>query len=199
MELKLQKPSKKLILPALAVVAILVNLLVLVLDQTTKADQNVALVANQDIASGDQITESNTTAITLSLSSGGYLKQLRLGQVATQTILKGQLIPRQAVASSTDPRTPIRFNNLDPISEQLSVGDHVDIWATPTGNQPGQGAEVIAFDAIVTKVINSSNMAINQTSVELRVHPEYLTSVFEAKANRLSIDLVISETIADLP
>jgi hypothetical protein len=57
----------------------------------------------------------------------------------------------------------------------------------------------VAFDAIVTKVINTSNMAINQTSVELRINPDYLVSVLEAKANGLSIELVLTETLADQP
>jgi hypothetical protein len=42
-------------------------------------------------------------------------------------------------------------------------------------------------------------MAINQTSVELRINPDYLVGVLEAKSNGLSIELVLTETLADQP
>ena len=197
MEIKLQKPSKKLILPSISVLTILAAILVVLLNQQTRGELHQILVATTDIAVGEPVDESNTTTKTTTENSATYLKKLLPGQVTSQTILKGQLIPSQVITTTRDPRTPIRFNGLQTISEQLSVGDHVDIWATPNNQQAGSGAEIVAFDAIVTKIVNTSNMAINQTSVELRINPEYLVNVLEAKANSLAIELVLKETEAD--
>ena len=197
MEIKLQKPSKKLILPGISVAAILAAILVISINSQTRSNLHQILVAKQDIAVGEPLDEQNTTLESIDISGDKYLNQLRDGHVTTQTILKGQLIPSQSVSNIEDRRTPIRFNGLQTISEQLSVGDHVDIWATPIDRQGSGGAEVVAFDAIVTKVIATNNMSIDQTSVEVRINPDYLVSVLEAKANSLAIELVLTETLAD--
>lgn len=197
MEFKLQKPSKKLILPGISVAAIMAAILVISINGQTRSSLHQILVAKQDIAVGEPLDEQNTTLESIDIQGDHYLNQLREGHVTTQTILKGQLIPTQSVTNIDDRRTPIRFNGLQTISEQLSVGDHVDIWATPNERQGSGGAEVVAFDAIVTKVIATSNMSISQTSVEVRIHPDYLVSVLEAKANSLAIELVLTETLSD--
>ncbi|MEO0312805.1 MAG: hypothetical protein RL140_35 [Actinomycetota bacterium] len=197
MDIKLQKPSRKLILPAISVLAIIVSALIVVLDHQGGSQLHKVLVAKSDIAIGQALDDSNTSIESKAFDPSGYLSKLTNGITATQTILKGQLIPSQSVARSVDPRTPIRFNGLQTISDQLSVGDHVDVWATPNDRQSGGGAEVVAFDAIVTKVVNTSNMALNQTSVEVRIPTEYLVGVLEAKANSLAIELVLSETLDD--
>jgi Flp pilus assembly protein CpaB len=196
-DIKLQKPSSKLILPAISVLVMIVSALIVVLDHQGGSPLHKILVAKSDIATGQTLDASNTKIETIPFDPGGYLPKLTKGIKATQTILKGQLIPSQSVASSEHARTPIRFNGLETISDQLSVGDHVDVWATPNDRQSGGGAEVVAFDAIVTKVVNTSNMALNQTSVEVRIPTDYLVSVLEAKANSLAIELVLSETLAD--
>jgi hypothetical protein len=199
MEIKLQKPSKKLILPGISIGAILIAAIVVVLNLHTQGQLNRVLTATTDIAPGEILNASNSTIQTVDVNSQKYLSHIPKDGRTTQAILKGQFIPIQSVSQTQDIRTPIRFNGLQTISEQLSIGDHVDVWATPNDRQRGSGAEVVAFDAIVTKVINTSNMAINQSSVELRIHPDYLLGVLEAKANGLSIELILTETLADQP
>lgn len=197
MEIKLQKPSRKLILPGVSVLAIVAAILVVTFNFQTQGTLRKMLVAKVDIAIGEPLTSENTALQEFAITNNQYLNKLREGSVSTQTILKGQLIPSQSVTKVTDQRTPIRFNGLQTISEQLSVGDHVDIWATPNDRQGSGGAEVVAFDAIVTKVITTNNLSMTQTSVEVRINPDYLVSVLEAKANSLAIDLVLTETLAD--
>lgn len=199
MEIKLQKPSKKLILPGISVALTIIAIVVIALNLQTQRQLQRVLIATKDIPIGEILTADNTKIEVTDLNPKNYLNRLPKDSKAIQTVLKGQLVPAQSTTQTQDLRTPIRFNGLQTISEQLSVGDHVDIWATPNDRQPGNGAEVVAFDAIVTKVVNTSNMAISQTSVELRIKPEYLVSVLEAKANGLSIELVLSETLADQP
>lgn len=199
MEIKLQKPSKKLILPGISVALTIIAIVVIALNLQTQRQLQRVLIATKDIPIGEILTADNTKIEVTDLNPQNYLNRLPKHSKAIQTVLKGQLVPAQSTTQTQDLRTPIRFNGLQTISEQLSVGDHVDIWATPNDRQPGNGAEVVAFDAIVTKVVNTSNMAISQTSVELRIKPEYLVSVLEAKANGLSIELVLSETLADQP
>ena len=199
MEIKLQKPSKKLILPGISVALTIIAIVVIALNLQTQRQLQRVLIATKDIPIGEILTADNTKIEVTDLNPKNYLNRLPKDSKAIQTVLKGQLVPAQSTTQTQDLRTPIRFNGLQTISEQLSVGDHVDIWATPNDRQPGNGAEVVAFDAIVTKVVNTSNMAISQTSVELRINPEYLVSVLEAKANGLSIELVLSETLADQP
>lgn len=199
MEIKLQKPSKKLILPGISVALTIIAIVVIALNLQTQRQLQRVLIATKDIPIGEILTADNTKIEVTDLNPKNYLNRLPKDSKTIQTVLKGQLVPAQSTTQTQDLRTPIRFNGLQTISEQLSVGDHVDIWATPNDRQPGNGAEVVAFDAIVTKVVNTSNMAISQTSVELRINPEYLVSVLEAKANGLSIELVLSETLADQP
>lgn len=199
MEIKLQKPSKKLILPGISVALTIIAIVVIALNLQTQRQLQRVLIATKDIPIGEILTADNTKIEVTDLNPKNYLNRLPKDSKAIQTVLKGQLVPAQSTTQTQDLRTPIRFNGLQTISEQLSVGDHVDIWATPNDRQPGNGAEVVAFDAIVTKVVNTSNMAISQTSVELRINPEYLVSVLEAKAKGLSIELVLSETLADQP
>lgn len=199
MEIKLQKPSKKLVLPGISLAVTIVAIVVIALNLQTQSHLHRVIIATKDIPIGETLTAENTKTVTTDLSPANYLTQVPKDGITTQTVLKGQLIPAQATSNAQDIRTPIRFNGLQTISEQLSTGDHVDIWATPNDRQPGTGAEVVALDAIVTKVINTSNMAVNQTSVEIRINPDYLVSVLEAKANGLSIELVLTETLADQP
>lgn len=197
MEIRLRKPGMKLLLPGISVLAILAAVLVTVLNQQSRGELHQILIAKRDIALGEPVDASNTITTTTTQDTSTYLNKLRPGFVAGQTILKGQLIPRQVVSTTRDSRTPIRFNGLQTVSEQLGIGDHVDVWATPNNNQVGAGAEIVAFDAIVTKILNTSNMAINQTAVELRINPDYLVGILEAKANSLAIELVLKETEAD--
>lgn len=199
MEIKLQKPSRKLILPGLSIATTIVAATLITLNLQTQSHLHRVLIATKDIPIGETLTAANTTIENTDLNAQNYLTHIPKENQTTQTLLKGQLIPVQSTSNTQDIRTPIRFNGLQTISEQLSIGDHVDVWATPNDRQSGTGAEVVAFDAIVTKVINTSNMAINQTSVELRINPDYLVSVLEAKANGLSIELVLTETLADQP
>lgn len=199
MEIKLQKPSKKLILPGISLAVTIVAIVVIGLNLQTQNQLHRVLMATKDIPVGETLNQTNTSIQTTNLNPQSYVTQVPKGGKTTQTVLKGQLIPRQAISQIQEIRTPIRFNGLQTISEQLSIGDHVDVWATPNDHQNGTGAEVVAFDAIVTKVINTGNMAINQTSVELRINPDYLVGVLEAKANGLSIELVLTETLADQP
>lgn len=187
----------KLLLPGISVLAILASILVVVLNQQTKGELHQILIAKTDIALGEPVDASNTVTTTTSENTATYLNKVLPGLVASQTILKGQLIPRQFVSATRDSRTPIRFNGLQAISEQLSVGDHVDVWATPNDHLGGSGAQVVAFDAIVTKILTTSNMSVDQTAVELRINPDYLVSILEAKANALAIELVLKETEAD--
>lgn len=199
MEIKLQKPSRKLILPGIAVATTIIAIAVISLNLQTQNQLHRVLIATKDIAIGEALTANNTKTETTDRNPHNYLTQIPKDTKINQSVLRGQLIPVQSATKTKDIRTPIRFNGLQTISEQLSIGDHVDVWATPNDRQSGTGAEVVAFDAIVTKVINTSNMAINQTSVELRINPDYLESVLEAKANGLSIELVLTETFADQP
>jgi cell division protein FtsL len=199
MEIKLQKPSRKMILPAISALTMIIAIVVVSVNLGTQTHLHRVLIATKDIPVGETLSANNTELTALNLDSQNYLTEPPKAGRINQTILKGQLIPTQSISDDQDVRTPIRFNGLQTISEQLSIGDHVDIWATPNDHQPGTGAEVVAFDSIVTKVINISNMAINQTSVELRINPDYLVSVLEAKANGLSIELVLTETLADQP
>ncbi|MEY4398031.1 MAG: hypothetical protein RLZ53_607 [Actinomycetota bacterium] len=199
MEIKLQKPSRKLILPGIAVATTIIAIAVISLNLQTQNQLHRVLIATKDIPIGEALTANNTKTETTDRNPHNYLTQIPKDTKINQSVLRGQLIPVQSATKTKDIRTPIRFNGLQTISEQLSIGDHVDVWATPNDRQSGTGAEVVAFDAIVTKVINTSNMAINQTSVELRINPDYLESVLEAKANGLSIELVLTETFADQP
>lgn len=199
MEIKLQKPSRKLILPGIAVATTIIAIAVISLNLQTQNQLHRVLIATKDIPIGEALTANNTKTETTDRNPHNYLTQIPKDTKINQSVLRGQLIPVQSATKTKDIRTPIRFNGLQTISEQLSIGDHVDVWATPNDRQSGTGAEVVAFDAIVTKVINTSNMAINQTSVELRINPDDLESVLEAKANGLSIELVLTETFADQP
>jgi hypothetical protein len=109
---------------------------------------------------------------------------------------KGELLSKTGVSQVSDQRIPIRLNNLPQISKAISVGDKVDVWATPQdlANSP----EAVAFRAIVVLLETTNSMAQITTSVEIRIEPEYLETLLTAGDSNYRISLILHETMSDL-
>lgn len=200
MELKLKVIKLRQLLPILSFASLATSVVIAGLTITLAPTTETVLLANQDIAEGQEITEDLLTTKQLSLSSpnSNYLTQLEPNTMATRSISRGELIAKTLVTTTVDQRIPIRLNDLQPISQALNVGDHVDIWATENNQGQTLQPQLVAIDAIILKINESNSLGQSNTSVEVRISPEYLESLLATLGTNFQITLVLQETLADI-
>jgi hypothetical protein len=106
-EIKLQKPSKKLILPGISLAVTIIAIVLIALNLQTQSHLHRVLIATKDIPIGETLTAENTKTETTDLNPENYLTGLPKDGTTNQTVLKGQLIPAQSTTITNDIRTPI--------------------------------------------------------------------------------------------
>ena len=197
MELKIRSLGSRYLLPILSFVCLGAAVIVAGLTLNFSPSRQTVLIAKSAIAEGQSITRELLTEQELAIGgvTQAYLTKFQPGLVALDSIAAGQLIPKQSLANQSEARFPIRFNNLPQISNAISVGDSVDIWATPADQS--QAPQPVAFRAIVVSVEPSNSMGQATTSVELRIEPEYLESLLGVIDSNYKISLILNETLSD--
>lgn len=200
MELKLKHPKLKHLLPILSFASLAASVVVAGLTMTLTPTTQTVLLANQDIAEGQPITEDLFTPKQLNLGNlaSNYLSKIPENTNAIRSITRGELIAKTLLTQTTDARLPIRINDLPPISQELSTGDHVDVWATETQQGQTMQPQLVAIDAIIRNIDQSNTMGQSNTSVELRISPEYLEPLLASLGSNFQITLVLHETLADI-
>ena len=197
MELKIRSLRSRYLLPILSFVCLGATVIVAGLTLNFSPSRQTVLMAKSAIAEGQSITRELLTEQELAIGgvTQAYLTKFQPGLVALDSIAAGQLIPKQSLANQSEARFPIRFNNLPQISNAISIGDSVDVWATPTDQS--QAPQPVAFRAIVVSVEPSNSMGQVTTSVELRIEPEYLESLLGVIDSNYKISLILNETLSD--
>lgn len=200
MEIKLQKTWVKYLVPVISVSALVVTVGLIALAAATAPTPKEVLIAARDLPAGATLTVADVKRAQLPLGAiaSNYLSNPIQGFVIQQSLTKGQLIPKNAVAPSEEKFFPIRLNNLRPMPKSINVGDRVDIWATKQAQLSTSAPEPVAYAAIVTLIENTNNMAQSTTSVELRVSEEFLESLLAAIDSNSQLSLILHETVADI-
>ena len=198
MELKLRKLSLKYLLPISSLLALATALVTAVVTVNLTPATQTVLIAKTPIAEGQPITSElvSQTELPIGDLASIYLSKLKPDLIAARSMTKGELLSKTGVSQVSDQRIPIRLNNLPQISKAISVGDTVDVWATPQdlANSP----EAVAFRAIVVSLETTNSMAQITTSVEIRIEPEYLETLLTAVDSNYRISLILHETMSDL-
>ena len=198
MELKLRKLSLKYLLPISSLIALATALATAVVTVNLTPATQTVLIAKTPIAEGQPITSElvSQTELPIGDLASIYLSKLKPDLIAARSMTKGELLSKTGVSQVSDQRIPIRLNNLPQISKAISVGDKVDVWATPQdlANSP----EAVAFRAIVVSLETTNSMAQITTSVEIRIEPEYLETLLTAVDSNSRISLILHETMSDL-
>ncbi len=198
MELKLRKLSLKYLLPISSFIALATALATAVVTVNLTPATQTLLIAKTPIAEGQPITSElvSQTELPIGDLASIYLSELKPDLIAARSMTKGELLSKTGVSQVSDQRIPIRLNNLPQISKAISVGDTVDVWATPQdlANSP----EAVAFRAIVVSLETTNSMAQITTSVEIRIEPEYLETLLTAVDSNYRISLILHETMSDL-
>jgi hypothetical protein len=154
----------------------------------------VFLVTKQDLPSGAALNLNNLEKIELSLFglAGAYLRPESLleGAYLQRPIGSGETIPLSAITTQDQDN----FSNLVltpqiPLSNQVTVGSKVAIWASPLLEFQTYGEPVLlAVDAEVVELIEpESGFASQQKSLELRVPTESLQYLLGAIYGQASI------------
>jgi hypothetical protein len=154
----------------------------------------VFLVTKQDLPSGAALNLNNLEKIELSLFglAGAYLRPESLleGAYLQRPIGSGETIPLSAITTQDQDN----FSNLVltpqiPVSNQVTVGSKVAIWASPLLEFQTYGEPVLlAVDAEVVELIEPENgFASQQKSLELRVPTESLQYLLGAISGQASI------------
>ena len=200
MEIKLQKRFAKYLAPAIAVAACLAAGLVVSITISSMPPTRSVLVATRALSEGQSLNPSDVREVSLPLGdlAGNYLSELNGGLVLNRSIAKGELVTKSSAAKEIDVLTPIRLNNLRPISRVISVGDRVDIWATEQSQTFGATPEPVALNAIVTFIETNNSMTQSSTNIEIRVGLEFLETLLNATDSNFQLSVILHETLADI-
>jgi Flp pilus assembly protein CpaB len=198
MELKLRKVSFKYLLPILSCLALSAAIVITAATVSSTPTTQTVLVAKTSIAEGQLITAElvSETELPIGELARAYLKSLKPGLVATRSIAEGELLSKSIVSKDSDRRIPMRINNLAPISKAISVGDTVDVWATPQDSS--SSPEAVVYRALVVSLETSNSMGQLTTSVEIRIDPEYLETFLTAVDSNYRISIILQETLSDV-
>lgn len=199
MDLKLKKPSKKLILPAISIIAIALSISLQFLANPPERQSVKVLISTHDLIAGSPVSQKDFEVIEMPVSSDLYLTRLTGTKFLEFNIRKGQLVPTQAITSEGDGRVMVRLNNLAGLLSEIRVGDQVDIWAMPGQLQEVSNVQVVAFEAIVSKIEEITSLGQLQVNVELRIPADYLEPVMQAKAGGMQFDIVLSNRELNIP
>lgn len=198
MELKLRKVRFKHLLPILSFLALTAAIAITAATVSLTPTTQTVLVAKTSIAEGQQITAQlvSETELPIGELARTYLESLKPGLVATRSIAEGELLSKVIVSQDSDRRIPMRINNLAAISKAISVGDTVDVWATPP--DASSSPEAVVYRALVVSLETSNSMGQLTTSVEIRIETEYLETFLTAIDSNYRISLILQETLSDL-
>ena len=159
----------------------------------------VYLVTNSDLASGTALLEGELATANLALFQIGasYLKpgELPEGSYLTRSISAGEVIPRNSVTTQVlDDFSNIVLTPSVELSEAISPGHRVSVWASPALDYQSFGEPTIAALDVEVVAIREPEGSFAQAgnSVELRVPIASIQSLLRAMANGDAIALMAS-------
>jgi hypothetical protein len=159
----------------------------------------VYLVTNSDLASGTALLEGELATADLALFQIGasYLKpgELPEGSYLTRSISAGEVIPRNSVTTQVlDDFSNIVLTPSVELSEAISPGHRVSVWASPALDYQSFGEPTIAALDVEVVAIREPEGSFAQAgnSVELRVPIASIQSLLRAMANGDAIALMAS-------
>lgn len=146
----------------------------------SSADRTVSVyAAGATIVAGEVVGVDDLVVEQVSLggAAGRYAVPGALtdGAVATRTILKGELVPVEAVASDGDlARAPLVVTVRGELPEGVAEGREVDVWATGAEQGNGSGAApptVLVPGALVARIVVEESLVAgsSEVAVELSV------------------------------
>jgi hypothetical protein len=159
----------------------------------------VYLVTNSDLASGSALLETELATAELALFQIGtsYLRpgELPEGSYLTRSVSAGEVIPRNSITTQVlDDFSNIVLTPSVEISEAISPGNRVSVWASPALDYQSFGEPTIAaLDAEVVAIREpEGSFAQPGKSVELRVPTASIQSLLRALANGDAIAVMAS-------
>lgn len=165
-------------------------------------------VAATDIAPGATLRPEHLREVDVNLADGHahYLSSEQYSEVsgelvATQAIRSGELIPRAALGSADASRAAVVVPIAGKISETISTGTAVEVWAAAPAERPGTFAAptVLVGEAQVVRIVSADEFVVNRgVDVELLIPDEDLAAVLAATSNGAQIQLVPVHTAVTL-
>lgn len=155
--------------------------------------------ASRDLSAGAPAQHLQPVTVALGSVSGDYLpvEERPTGQLRFP-IAEGELIPRSALTDESDAPTRIVTVGVDPLHApiDLTAGDRVDVWSTPSDNPmsgPASGADVIVgpslvLENVLVEQVSADSMG-SRLAVVVRVAPEDVATLVRASRAGV-IDLV---------
>ncbi|RJF43336.1 hypothetical protein D4740_05425 [Actinomyces sp. 2119] len=171
------------------------------------ADTTQVYVLSQDVPPGTDLeVEGVLTTVAAHPGTQAYVEvgDLPQGAVATRSLSRGELLPRQAVGSSEDLELRrVVLEVATPLTTGTGPGDEVDLWLLPddtrgqSASQESQEeqsaqAEEVATGLVVVEVTEASAAMVGLpgTSVEVAVPDSVLASVLTSVGQGRSLALV---------
>jgi hypothetical protein len=144
------------------------------------ADRSVSVyAAATTIVAGDAVGKEDLVVQQVSLGRADDLYvapgDLSDGAVATRTVLAGELVPREALSSSSGlASAPVVVTVAGELAERVEEGREVDVWTSSAGD--GDDAveappSVLVSGALVTRIVQEERLVAgsSEVSVELSV------------------------------
>lgn len=199
MEIKLQKKLTKYLIPASSLLILAIAIAMVTLNLASIPESRLLLVATRDLAEGESLEPEDVEKVRVPLGSisSGYLQNLTQKLVLSNSVAKGQLIPKRDLVSKSGGLIPVRLNGLQPIPSAINVGDRVDIWAIGRNQSLESTPEPVAFNAIITLIESSNSMTQSSMNVEVRIGEEYLETLLGANDSNFQLFLILHESLAD--
>lgn len=152
------------------------------------------LVANHDLATGSQLQAGDFRESQLALGpqAGTYLKQLPKGAVLASAVLTGQLLPRSALALTTNPNyKPLLITPTGELGQSIRVGSLVQLWFVPKQNTESSTAvQLLSQSEVLAIHKTDQSLTSTPTNLELAVPNEALPVVITAIASAGFISVV---------
>ena len=155
------------------------------------------LVARVPIAAGEEVSAENFELQKLQLGSASNLYSQTPPQkaIALRTLERGQPVALSDLAADAlDRRLPVVLVFDGPVSQSVRVGSSVDVWQTPAIDAE---PSAIVLDSIVRTITTATNLGHLNTTVELRIEPEYLPALLRAKGSGAHLELILKPTLLD--
>jgi hypothetical protein len=163
----------------------------------TESEATTYLVARVPIAAGEEVTAENfeLQKLQLGTASNLYAQSAPRKAIALRSLERGQPVALSDLASdAVDRRLPVVLVFDGPVSHSVRVGSSVDVWQTPANDAE---PSAIVLDSVVRTIATATNLGHLNTTVELRIEPEYLPALLRAKGSGAHLELILKPSLLD--
>lgn len=161
-------------------------------------DAAPVLQASRTITQGEALTSSDFHVVELGLGALGddYLgpQDLQPGQVASRTLMKGEIVPDAAVADASESRsTAIVIESSTGLPESVAAGTVVEVWHAPPleDGRVYDVPRILVSEVIVRSVIEAEGMLAEAgTQVEVVIDRSDVADVLAAVTGGSALSVV---------